>query len=307
LGSATPAVVIDGPAAFEVNEDDRTSSFTSSFNVSIASFPLSVVVVTFSSVNGAFTISPTKAVFDFTNYSTAVSIVLTALNDHIDQGWGRNDFLIATVTSADDLAACELAERPLCERAGIYNDIDFFPVNVTVIDDDVAGVTVSAGGTLVATYDNYGDALEVASYNISLNSQPTSTVVISLDGFGEYTTVSPSSITIEPSLWDIPVAVHVSAGAPSSNRPVCASGNRFCDEIVSRSETIAQAVNSTDLFYANLTIASVSVDVDVVYDLTDPPKVKTGRFANMLNGLVVTFDKSTDRGQVGRLRLFRAL
>jgi len=39
----------------------------------------------------------------------------------------------------------------------------------------------------------------------------------------------------------------------------------------------------------------VNVSVDVVYDLADPPKVKTGRFANLLNGLVVTFDKSTDR------------
>jgi len=182
-----------------------------------------------------------------------------------------------------------------CDRAGIYNGIAFAPLNVTVIDDDVAGVSVSAVA-LRATYDNFGGALEVASYNVSLNSQPASTVIISLSGFSEFTSVSPSNIiSIEPNFWDVPVVVVVSAEAPSSNRPVCASGNRFCDEIVSRSETIAQTVNSSDPYYSNLTVASVIVDVEVVYDLADPPKVKTGRFANLLNGIVVTFDTSTDR------------
>jgi len=283
-------VVVGGPDVYEVAE----GGITSSFKVTLSSFPLSVVVVAFSSANGAVTLSPNKAVFDFTNFSTEVSIVITANNDYIDQGWGRNDFIDASVMSADDLTACEVAERSLCNRAGIYNGVDFAPLHVTVIDDDVAGVSISAAA-LSANFDNYGDSLEAASYNISLRSQPTSTVIISLGGFNEFTSVSQSVIVIEPSSWDVVAIVTVSAGAPSSNRPVCASGNRFCDAIVGRSETIVQTVNTLDSYYANITLPTVSVNVEVVYDLGDPPKVKTGRFANLLNSLVVTFDKSTDR------------
>jgi hypothetical protein len=105
-----------------------------------------------------------------------------------------------------------------------------------------------------------------------------------------------TTVTFEPDDWDTPVTVTVSCDAATSDRPVCASGNRFCDALNGRSETVVHSVSSSDSYYDSISVSSLSIAVDVVYDLTDPPRVSESRFNNLLNAIVVTFNRDSNRG-----------
>jgi hypothetical protein len=118
---------------------------------------------------------------------------------------------------------------------------------------------------------------------------------VNLSGLGGYSTIFPSSLVFTPDNWKVGVEVTVSAAAPTANRPICASGNRYCDDIQSRVETISHSVSSLDADYDLLSVSDVEVFVDVKYDTYDPPKVSVARFNNLLNAITVTFDKDTDR------------
>ena len=86
---------------------------------------------------------------------------------------------------------------------------------------------------VIATYDNYGDALLVASYNATLTSKPTANVVLSMSSSSPvYTTVVPSSgiITFTPENWNRPMTVSVASTALTEERPACPDGSEF-DEV----------------------------------------------------------------------------
>ena len=80
--------------------------------------------------------------------------------------------VLLEVSSEDDEAECEAAGRPACGQGALYGSFTVDPLNATVEDDDVAGVTMSVTNGLNATYDNFGDALTAASYSLVLDSEP---------------------------------------------------------------------------------------------------------------------------------------
>jgi hypothetical protein len=98
----------------------------------------------------------------------------------------------------------------------------------------------------------------------------------------------------------------VAASAPSADRPVCHSGNRYCERLgeAGRDLAVLHTVggDSSDAIYAALGVAgTVDVAVTVVHDAADPPKVSVGRFDNLLNSMTITFDTATNRaGQTGQ-------
>jgi hypothetical protein len=294
LPTMTPqsGLTIVGPDRHWLSEDGTT---TSSFTVALAEEPLSPVTVVFSPQYGSYVISPTSVTLDYANYTSATTFTLTAIDNFVDQGDNYNDSVVIKVRSADSMTLCESQNRPVCGQAALYGDLVVKKLNVSIIDDDTAGVLINS--TFVnATYDNFGDSLTPGSYRMTLNSRPRFPVTITMSGYGSYTTVSPSTITISPKNWQTPVAITVSADAATSNRPVCASGNRHCDELNARIETIAHEVSSTDKYFNALTISSTIAAAEVVHDATDSPHVSGGNFNNLLNGIVVSFDLGTDRG-----------
>ena len=178
------------------------------------------------------------------------------------------------------------------------------PLNATVLDDDVAGVAMSLING-IATYDNFGDALTAASYSLALTSEPLHDVTLSLSGLGAYAVADPASVTIAPEDWATPQVVTVAASAPSAARPVCPVADRFCAALGSgRNEVVAHGAASKDPRYdssggsaldLDLSSADVAVAVAVVHDAADPPSVTAGRFTDLLNGIVVELDSSSDR------------
>jgi hypothetical protein len=285
-----PGLTIGGPSSHVINEAAGTSYFT----IALESEPLSRVKLQLSPRYGSISISPQSVVFDYTNYTSATTFVVTAISNLIEQGISYNDSVIFNVASSDDYGECTAQGRAVCGQAALYSSFKPSRIDVTILDDDTAGVSLSTDFVNV-TYDNYGDELTTATYTVALTSKPRSSVTISLGGYGSYTSVSPSSITIDPANWNTEVSVTVSGSAESDDRPVCASGNRFCDALNKRTETISYTVSSSDKYYNGISVSSTTVAAEVVHDLTDPPKITTGKFNNLLNGLTITFNMDTDR------------
>ena len=270
---------------------------TATILMALGTEPLSAVTVMLTSTRGALSFSPSSLEFDYLNYSANVSVVVGAMDDKADQGDAHIDQMIITVSTEDSLFDCLEADRPHCGLAAKYANLTVPYRNVTVLDDDEGGVAVSAS-SLSATYNNFGDALSRAAYNVSVQTEPLADVVVSVHGLGNFSTVTPNRFTITAATWRQPVTVQVAARAPVARRPVCRSGNRFCDDLGSRSETVTHVIVSDDPLYDGAASTMVHVDVDVEYDLSDPPKVLSGQMTNLLNALVVTFDQDTDRAGV---------
>ena len=229
---------------------------------------------------------------------------MLGVDDDVDQGEAHEDAILTTLSSEDSWFECDEARRTNCNRAARYGnfsrDVGVAPMDVTVADDDTAGVVVSHT-SLDALYDNYGDALSPAIYHLNLTSKPTAPVTVSLSGWtsaeGGYepTRVSPATVTFTPATWADGRRVVVRARAPIEQRPVCSSGNRFCNAIESRSEIVVHTATSVDSMYEGISVENVAVGVSVVHDASDPPKILSARFSNLLNSLIVTFDRPTDR------------
>jgi hypothetical protein len=215
------------------------------FSVVLDAAPLSPVTVTFSSSPLAFvSFDPAFFIFDRTNFATPVDVAITAVDDSIDYGVSRSGSVNFTVTSDDSLSECEAAggSSPCGQAVGYDGFVVETIVDLVVVDDDVAALTLSAS-TAAATYDNYGDALAPAVYMVSLATEPRGDVEVMVGSDGgasasafatlDYAVATPATLTFTAANWAEPQAVSVAASAPSADRPVCHSGNRYCERLVS--------------------------------------------------------------------------
>lgn len=200
-------------------------------------------------------------------------------------------------------------------------------------DDKDESVVAMRELRLDATFDNYGDSLEVATMAVALSSQPPlgSTVAVTLSGNGPWTIVSPSALTFRADDWFKPVTVVVGASAPTESRPACGGGgkgsgkngdghNRSDDDVRYCAATTTDAPRIeilTIVAFANLSNASsvspplsycpvdrnglcrraVNVSVNVVLDSAPPPRVSSLKFGDMLQLLYLSFDRPTDRAE----------
>jgi hypothetical protein len=269
---------------------------TSYFTIALTTEPLSTVVVSFSSRSGYVSFDPSSISFDYTNYKDATIVIVTANDDDIDLGTSFGDVIVSSFSSEDSWFECDEALRTNCGQAVKYNNMTIESMNVTIVDDDTAGFTFSTD-FVNATYNNFGDALTEASYSIVLNSEPIDTVTISLSGLGSYCTADDSSVSFEPEDWDTPVFVSISCTAATSDRPVCASGNRFCDALNGRKEVVSHDCASNDDLYNSIStfLPDVDIAVEVVHDSTDPPRVTVARFGNLLSSITITLNRESDR------------
>ncbi len=112
---------------------------------------------------------------------------------------------------------------------------------VTIIDDDAAGFTVTP------TALNVTEGGAAATYQVSLTSQPTSDVIITISANSQLT-VSSTTLTFTPLNYNTPQTVTVSA-----NSDATAQG--------SRTVTITQTAASGDGRYNNAAVPGVSVTI----------------------------------------------
>ncbi len=180
------AGVIPIPAGPFTTAEDGT---VDSFDVSLASVPLSNVTISFSSTNsGETTVSPTNVMFTPGDWNIPQTVTLTGVDDPIDD----DDVVLmitATTSSADPF----------------YNGLPLSPLTVTNLDDDTVGVDVIPNFGLLTGEDGTTD-----SFDVSLKTQPLADVMISLvsDNPAEGVPVV-SGLTFNTLNWNIPQTVIV--------------------------------------------------------------------------------------------------
>ncbi len=138
-----------------------------------------VTVTPTSGDTGIATITPSSLTFTADNWAESQSIAVTGVDDHVDAG----DRSTAITHSAS---------------GGGYDSVRIPDVVVTLIDDDVAGVTVSETDGSTATTESGGSD----SISVVLDSQPTAEVTLAVTSSDTTEgTVDKSSLVFTPHNW----------------------------------------------------------------------------------------------------------
>jgi hypothetical protein len=178
-----------GVTVSPISGDTGETGGTATFTLKLNSQPIDSVSVALSSDDvSEGTVSPTTLTFDATNWNTPQAATVTGQDDSVDDGDVAYAILIGVATSND----------------GNYNGADPADVNVTNVDDDTAGISVSS------ISGNTSEAGGTATFDMVLDSQPTANVTIQLSSSdtGEGT-VSPASLTFTASNWNAPQSATV--------------------------------------------------------------------------------------------------
>lgn len=235
LDNDTAGISVTVPGgSLEMSEAGGTGDFT----VVLTSQPISDVTITVTSGDeNIATVAPTSLTFTDANWDQPQTVTVTGVNDLIAAG-SRFTTISMSVSSSD-------TNYSTSTPAG---------VNVTVTDDDTAGVTVSKTSLEMAE-DGGTD-----SFTVVLTSQPTSDVTITVaSNDTTIATVSPISLTFTAANWSQPQPVTVT-GVDDS----IAGGNR--------SATVTMSASSDDA-YDDVAIGAVNVTVtdDDVVGITVSP------------------------------------
>ncbi len=174
---ASVTVTADDPVA--VNEGGSAT-----YTVVLDGQPTGNVVVAMSSDNSDVTSQPASLTFTTGNWQTAQTVTLRASHDG---------------DAATDAATISHSVSGADEYAGI--DVD--SVNVSVTDDDKAGVTVSESSLNIKEGGS-------ATYTVVLDTQPIEDVLIYPSTYGGVT-AQPSALTFTSDNWQTPQEVTVSA------------------------------------------------------------------------------------------------
>ena len=207
---------------------------TDTYTVALNSQPTaSVAIGVKSGATGAATINPATLTFSPSNWNTAQTVTVTAVDDLVNQSSSRRVTISHTATSSD----------------GNYNNISIPRLTATVVDNDGAGATISESNGSTSVTEAAG-AGHTDTYTVVLNSQPTAPVSIAVASDRmTAATVSPATLIFTPSNWNTAQTVTVTAvddnEAQSSDRSV----------------TISHTATSSDANYRTITIPSVAATV----------------------------------------------
>ena len=182
-----PGLTSTAAATVALTEGGSTGSYT----IVLLTQPSAAVTVTpTSSDPGAVTVAPAMLNFSTTNWSTALTVTLTAVADDDATDESVN---ISYMVSGGDYATVTLANQP-----------------VTVDDDESVGLT-STGGSSLAVMEG-----GMATYTLVLTSQPTADVMVAItSSMTGVATVSPASLTFTTTNWGTARTVTVSSPANS--------------------------------------------------------------------------------------------
>ena len=181
----TAGIIVSPTNGLTATEAGGTATFT----IVLKTQPTADVTIGLSSDDlTEGTISLAGVTFTPTNWKTAQTVTVTGVDDAVDDG----DVAFSIVTLA---AASSDAN---------YSGLNAADVTVTNLDDDTAGITISAIS---------GDTTEAggtATFTVVLNTQPTAGVTIGLSS-GDLTegTVSPAGAAFTPANWNVAQIVTV--------------------------------------------------------------------------------------------------
>jgi hypothetical protein len=162
------------PTSLAVSEPDGSSTFS----ITLTSQPLSPVSIALALSNAECSVSPAAVVLDPGNWRSGVAVTVAAVDD----------------ATSDGAQSCTVETGAANSGDPSYNGLPSEGVTVTVADDDRAGIAV--GPTRLAVSEPDGSS----TFSITLTSQPTTTVVISMTGDAQ-TIVSPTQLVVTAGDW----------------------------------------------------------------------------------------------------------
>ncbi len=171
----------------EAAGDDHTATFTIELNTQPTN---DVTINTIESSDiGEGTVSPSTITFTPSEWGTKL-ITVTGVDEDIDDGDQPYYISISNTSSSD----------------GNYHDKSFSDINLSNIDDDIRGLTVSgiSNNTTEAAGDDH-----TATFTIVLNSQPTAGVTVDFTSSDISEGEHPASVNFTTANWDQPQIVTV--------------------------------------------------------------------------------------------------
>ncbi|MEZ4860931.1 MAG: Calx-beta domain-containing protein [Caldilineaceae bacterium] len=209
------------PATLTVGE----ASVTTPFTMALTSQPAATVTVKLTSQDTSECTVPTTVDLDASNWQQGVAVPMMIQDDDIDDG-DQSCAITAEVTSSDtDYAGLAVADLP-----------------VTVVDDDTAGITVENTTLTVA------EPIGAASFKITLQSEPTAPVTVTLTSQDSSECTTIAQIRFDHTDWNLPQVVTAHAIDDEID-----DGDQLC--------VIQSDVTSADGKYAAIAAADVDVTV----------------------------------------------
>jgi uncharacterized repeat protein (TIGR01451 family)/uncharacterized repeat protein (TIGR02543 family) len=256
IDSVSVTVTDDDTAGVSLSKSSLTVSeigSTDTYTVVLDSEPTQPVTITATSLDtGEATVSPDTLTFTDADWNIAQEVTVTGINDDVADG--TQTTIITHTVSSDDIS---------------YDTLNDKGVEVTVTDDDTAGVSLSKSSLTVSEVGSTG------TYEVVLTSQPTATVTIAVTSSDEgEATVSPDTLTFTASDWDTAQTVTV-------------TGVDDTDIDGTQSVTITHAASSADSAYDTLDTKEVTItvaddDSDEPTDTTPPgaPEITSPALTN---------------------------
>jgi hypothetical protein len=217
-----PTIVV-WPTSLTVWEPAGSDTFL----LTLTTAPTATVSITMAATIGECAVSPAEALLDGTNWTTGVTVTVTAVDDHVVDG--PEACIVETGQAVSEDKGFD----------GLYPE----NVTVTVEDDDWAGVAVAPAFLTVS--EPHG----LETYAITLTSQPVADVTILLSAGNDQCRVTPLSIILTPDTWASGQTVEVTAEDDSVD-----DGDMICP-------ITTGPTSSSDGNYAGLYADIVSVTV----------------------------------------------
>jgi len=222
----TRGIVIATGDGVAVTENGASDTYT----VALQSQPTADVTVTLTPGDAQILVSPATLPFTTLNWATAQTVTVTAVDDDVAEG--------VHTSSVQHTAS-----------GGDYQGLVGPTVEVTINDNDTAGVLVDASGLA-------GGLVEGASgtYSMVLTSQPTGTVTI---------TATPSNAQIALDGGAPGQAAQVSFGPDDWQTPKNVSVLAVDDDVAEgpHGSTIDHTASSTDPLYNGISVSSVTLSI----------------------------------------------
>jgi outer membrane protein OmpA-like peptidoglycan-associated protein len=217
---------------------------TATFTVALTSQPLTSVSLGLSSSDlTEGTVSPASLGFNALNWNVPQAVVVTGVDDAIDDGNVAYSILTAAAASADLR----------------YNGLNPANVGVTNVDNDAAGITVTPVSRLTTS-----EAGGSASFTLVLTSQPTANVTVGLSSSDPSEgTVAPASVTFGASNWNVAQTVVVTGVDDAVDDgdiayTVVTSSGTSADPVYNGMNAADVAATNVDNDAAGITVAPVA-------------------------------------------------
>ena len=219
-----PGIAVSPTSGLVTTESGGTNEFTIVLNAAPSA---NVTIGLSSSDTTEGTVSPSSVTFTTGDWSVPQTVVVTGVNDFVDDGNINYTIITAPATSTD----------------GGYSGLNGADVSVSNLDDDVSGVSPNIGLNVLTVVEG-----KTNGYTVVLDSQPTANVTVNIasSNTSQGGTAAPTSLIFTPANWNNP-------------QPVTATG---ADDLVVDGNTYwtnTLTFSSSDILYAALSPVLVTL------------------------------------------------